>query len=71
MVQLGSSDVGRIMSQASQCWQGTSGIIVTVNIIAVRGSIRLFLKGGDVWIHIKLTPMWGDEINIEQRILDL
>lgn len=47
------------------------GIIININLFAVSGTIRLFMKNGnELWGHIHLTPIIGPVLDEEFLIIE-
>ena len=47
------------------------GLGVSIDVIAAKGGVKIYLKDNAVWVNVQLTPIWGNGINIDQKIFDL
>lgn len=48
------------------------GLGISVNLIAIKGKIRLYLKNGnEVWINISLKPFIGSGYEFDQKLFTL
>lgn len=47
------------------------GLGVSIDVIAAKGGVKIYLKDDAVGVNVQLTPIWGSGINIEQKIFDL
>ena len=47
------------------------GLGISIDVIAAKGKVNLYLKDNAVWVNIQLTPIWGSGINIDQKLFDL
>ncbi|KAL8786327.1 MAG: hypothetical protein Q9195_008254 [Heterodermia aff. obscurata] len=47
------------------------GLVISIDIRAAKGEVRLYLKGNGVWVKIQLTPIWGGEINADEKLFAL
>jgi hypothetical protein len=48
------------------------GLGISVNLIAIKGKIRLYLKNGnEVWINISLHPLFGPGFDIDKMLFKL
>ena len=47
------------------------GLVIKIDVIAAKGEVKLYLEDNAVWISITLKPLWGSDIDIDQKIFDL
>lgn len=47
------------------------GLGISIDVIAAKRGIKLYLKDKAVWVNIQLTPIWGNGINTDQKLFDL
>ena len=47
------------------------GLGININVIAAKGSINISLDGTAVMLHLVLTPIWGNGIDVTQKLIDL
>ncbi len=47
------------------------GLGVSIDVLAAKGEVKVYLFDGGVWVKIQLTPVWGSGINTEHKLFDL
>ena len=47
------------------------GLGISIDVIAAKGSVKVYLKDNAAWINIQLKPIWGNGIDTDQKLFDL